>query len=71
MSGFNLPPGCSASDIPGNRPEDGAEETLAEAMAEAWSYGWDEAQVVALWREVVAGEEHKGEAQTLDRSDGL
>jgi len=22
MSGYNLPPGCSESDIPGNRPED-------------------------------------------------
>lgn len=22
MTGFNLPPGCSARDIPGNRPED-------------------------------------------------
>jgi hypothetical protein len=22
MTGFNLPPGCSVSDIPGNRPED-------------------------------------------------
>jgi len=22
MAGFNLPPGCSVSDIPGNRPED-------------------------------------------------
>jgi len=22
MTGFNLPPGCNVSDIPGNRPED-------------------------------------------------
>ncbi len=22
MTGFNLPPGCNESDIPGNRPED-------------------------------------------------
>lgn len=26
MTGFNMPPGCSPSDIPGNRPEDLAEE---------------------------------------------
>lgn len=30
MGGYNLPPGCSVSDIPGNRPED-----------EAWEKLWD------------------------------
>lgn len=34
MSGFNLPPGCSVSDIPGNRPEDLAEEAFWEALAD-------------------------------------
>jgi len=34
MSGFNLPPGCSASDIPGNRPEDALfERVVAVIMA--------------------------------------
>ena len=28
MTGFNLPPGCSVSDIPGNRPEDIAYEAF-------------------------------------------
>jgi len=32
MTGFNLPPGCNVSDIPGNRPED----ELADAIAEGW-----------------------------------
>ena len=30
----NLPPGCSESDIPGNRPEDFAEEALAVEINE-------------------------------------
>lgn len=35
MSNFNLPPGCSSSDIPGNRPEDIAwEEFLEERYPE-------------------------------------
>jgi hypothetical protein len=28
MAGFNLPPGVSVNDIPGNRPEDEAEEAF-------------------------------------------
>jgi len=32
MGGFNLPPGCSVSDIPGNRPEDGKWEAIEEAF---------------------------------------
>lgn len=35
MTGFNLPPGCSVSDIPGNRPEDMAEEAWWEAFDKA------------------------------------
>jgi len=34
MSGFNLPPGCLESDIPGNRPEDAQAEALWEEMEE-------------------------------------
>lgn len=37
MTGFNMPPGCNVSDIPGNRPEDialeNAEEHLLEELA--------------------------------------
>lgn len=32
MTGFNLPPGCSVSDIPGNRPEDQAAEALYDSI---------------------------------------
>lgn len=35
MTGFNLPPGCSVSDIPGNRPEDMEAEALVEKISEA------------------------------------
>lgn len=50
MSGWNLPPGVSESDIPGNRPEDIAREQkfeellsegLTEAEAEAKLEDWD------------------------------
>ena len=34
MTGFNLPPGCSVSDIPGNRPEDEREEAFWDALTE-------------------------------------
>jgi hypothetical protein len=30
MTGWNMPPGCNVSDIPGNRPEDQAEEAFYE-----------------------------------------
>jgi hypothetical protein len=53
MSGWNLPPGCSLSDIPGNRPEDIAFDHLMEKIyddievncltvddvAEIWKHG--------------------------------
>jgi len=32
MGGFNLPPGVSVSDIPGNRPEDIAEQAFWEEL---------------------------------------
>ena len=32
MTGFNLPPGCNVSDIPGNRPEDLADEAWWDAL---------------------------------------
>lgn len=37
MSGFNLPPGCSVSDLPGNRPEDAAWEAAEEWALEELS----------------------------------
>lgn len=69
MSGFNLPPGCNVSDIPGNRPEDGVEEQLLELFAEAWSYAFTEEQIVALWREAVKDEEDKADAFERDREE--
>jgi hypothetical protein len=32
MTGFNLPPGCNVSDIPGNRPEDEEIEVIFDAI---------------------------------------
>ena len=40
MTGFNLPPGCSVSDIPGNRPED-------EAYEHFWGVSFPDALKVA------------------------
>jgi len=62
MSGFNLPPGCSVNDIPGNRPEDGVAERLEELFAEAWSYAFTEEQILELWREVCAFEQERADA---------
>jgi len=65
MSGFNLPPGCNVSDIPGNRPEDGVEEQLLGLFAKAWGYAFTEDQIVTLWREAAALEEqHSVEERT-------
>ncbi len=30
MGGFNLPPGCSVNDLPGNSPEEGRWEAMIE-----------------------------------------
>ena len=35
MSGFNLPPGCSLRDIPGNRPEDAEWDSLFEWLSDS------------------------------------
>jgi hypothetical protein len=32
MTGWNLPPGCNVSDLPGNRPEDLDEERFWDAL---------------------------------------
>lgn len=44
MTGFNLPPGCNVSDIPGNRPEDAEWERIEEKF-------WNDDQncTKALW----------------------
>lgn len=35
MTGWNLPPGVSVSDIPGNRPEDEAWERLMDRLEQS------------------------------------
>lgn len=37
MTGFNMPPGCSVNDIPGNRPEDIEQEALMTEFYKALS----------------------------------
>jgi hypothetical protein len=32
MTGWNLPPGCNVSDLPGNRPEDLARDAFVERL---------------------------------------
>jgi hypothetical protein len=34
MTGWNLPPGCSTRDLPGNRPEDEAGEAFYDSFYE-------------------------------------
>lgn len=41
MSDFNMPPGCSESHIPGNRPEDTAWEDLLEEIGQTAITAYD------------------------------
>ena len=51
----NLPPGCSPSDIPGNRPEDEAWEQVFDAITrDADERGMTPADVMTAWRMGVA-----------------
>jgi hypothetical protein len=55
--GWDLPPGCSANDLPGNRPEDQASEAFYDAFYEAEldirtanpSMGDDYVEALAAW----------------------
>lgn len=38
--GWDLPPGVRISDIPGNRPEDEAEDRFFDILAERWGKDW-------------------------------
>jgi len=40
MTGYNLPPGCNVSDLPGNRPED-----------VAWERFWESDTIFELYHE--------------------
>ncbi len=52
---YNLPPGVSASDIPGNRPQDVEAERIAEELSQALLHaalaGWTWDQVLDLARD--------------------
>lgn len=63
----DLPPGCSPSDIPGNRPEDVAAEEVYQVLAAAWAFGFTEEDIIAIWREVCKDEEDKAEQHEEDR----
>lgn len=51
MTGYNLPPGCSVTDIPGNRPQDVAWirilESIAPSDCEGCEYGGGPATYLA------------------------
>lgn len=51
MGGFNLPPGCSVHDIPGNRPEDLAAEAFYDAIYEQFPASMADADMekIADW----------------------
>jgi hypothetical protein len=55
----DLPPGVSASDIPGNRPEDVLAEKLYELFGEAWQAAFTEEDIVELWRDAAKDEAAK------------
>lgn len=48
MTGWNLPPGCSVRDIPGNHPEDEADEALAEMISDKFKNNLDESTLDKL-----------------------
>lgn len=64
MMGWNLPPGCEVSDLPGNRPED-----------EDWDHYWDEEidRIIEVFKTVFGRdptkEEHKNTANFYDIYD--
>jgi len=45
MTGWNLPPGCNVSDIPGNRPEDLAFEIFWENYIDKVYEEWKEEHI--------------------------
>lgn len=84
MTGWNLPPGVNVGDIPGNRPEDEAEEKAYERMAEEMdgalttyevNYGCDNLQAVSSWVEEtfkgwsVVGDRELKRLRTLERAE--
>lgn len=73
MSGFNLPPGCSMSDLPGNRPEDIDWENACEMatavcnsavpwMLDSMSQAWSEKLIEAMANALVTAHDNGKEA---------
>jgi len=48
MTGFNLPPGCNVSDIPGNSPDEIAADDLMDEVFEKVESETDK-DALALW----------------------
>jgi hypothetical protein len=57
MGGYNLPPGCSVSDIPGNRPEDAEWDEIYERF-------WDKERITKTHIGVRVSE---SEYKTMDK----
>lgn len=72
MPASDLPPGCSVSDIPGNRPEDLAAEALNErigALLEPHGLGEDEQLIDAI--AVLIGEAYGQGRSDMHNEEGL
>lgn len=51
MTGYNMPPGCSPSDIPGNGPNDGAMEHFLDSVADdVGTRGLRPEEASCIWR---------------------
>jgi hypothetical protein len=60
MTGFNLPPGCNVSDIPGNRPEDDEIESIMDIIYDQFpdSLSAIEKESLCLWIVARMGESY-------------
>ncbi len=65
MTGYNMPPGVNESDIPGNRPEDLALDSLTDQIDDlivaAIARGLASADVVEMLRRMVEDYDTGGE----------
>jgi hypothetical protein len=70
--GWDLPPGCRVSDIPGNRPEDIRLEELCEALTQAMtSKGGYTHNLVSAKLRVIAKEFGRETANEVVKDFGL
>ena len=66
MSGFNMPPGVSPSEIPGNRPEDEAFERLINAARGVLGCYWLGVPVTEGMAELSAALDHYEDAPAAE-----